>query len=521
MRLNRQPNRQPDLRPVIATGKSPIKTGKSKGALFTMAVSNLGNEDALRNDGEFLAEVRKQALKDPDWTLRFLRWLRSDAYIRTASIIAAAQAVHARLEAQKYGGNRQIIAAVLQRGDEPGEMLSYYKSNFGTVPSCVKRGIGDAMIELGTEFTVLKYDSERVGFRFRDILNLVHAGDRATNAQVLKGSWQHDLFDLITKPNQDIPASLPMMRARKALMAMPVRQRRELLARPHATDVLHKAGMTWEALAGWIQGPMDAQAWESVIPLMSYTALLRNLRNFDQAGVSDEVARTICDKLGDPAQVARSKQFPMRILSAYRATSNLRWAWALERALTASLANIQTLPGETLIMVDTSHSMEQKLNVESELQRWDAAILFGAALAARCEKVDLVSFSADDVLYGRRYVLSKNFPLVAGESVLKTVERWKSDGYFINGNTQTAAALVKNYVDHDRVIVLTDDQPQGPDPETAIPASVPMYTWNLAGVVRHGAMSGSDNRHQFAGLTDAGLKMIPMLEAHKNASWPF
>ena len=43
-------------------------------------------------------------------------------------------------------------------------------------------------------------------------------------------------------------------------MALPVGERR---ARADAgpTGPLARAGMTWESLAGWLQGPLDAAAW--------------------------------------------------------------------------------------------------------------------------------------------------------------------------------------------------------------------------------------------------------------------
>jgi hypothetical protein len=62
----------------------------------------------------------------------------------------------------------------------------------------------------------------------------------------------------------------------------------------------------------------SAEQWECLIPHMGYMALLRNLRSFDDAGVSDEVAVQVMARLTDPEQVARSRQFPMRFLSAFK-----------------------------------------------------------------------------------------------------------------------------------------------------------------------------------------------------------
>ncbi len=85
---------------------------------------------------------------------------------------------------------------------------------------------------------------------------------------------------------------------------------------------------------------------------MGYMALLRNLGNFDQAEVSDEVAAGVASKLADPEQVRRSRQFPYRFVSAYRAAPSLRWGHALEKALEVATSNIPALAGRTLVLVE-------------------------------------------------------------------------------------------------------------------------------------------------------------------------
>src|SRR4029079_2962891 len=88
---------------------------------------------------------------------------------------------------------------------------------------------------------------------------------------------------------------------------------------------LRAAGMTWEDVLSLAGDRLDKAAlWSALVPGMGYMALLRNLRNLDQAGVSDEVASVVAARLADPAQVATSRQLPMRFLSAYRAVPSLR-----------------------------------------------------------------------------------------------------------------------------------------------------------------------------------------------------
>ena len=128
---------------------------------------------------------------------------------------------------------------------------------------------------------------------------------------------------------------------------------------------------------------------------MGYMALLRNLRNFDQAGVSDQVAAQVAARLADPAQVARSRQFPFRFLSAYRAAPSLRWVvrrWSRRSA--AAVGSVPALPGRTLVLVDTSGSMHSRV---LEGRHADAVRTPRSSSVSRsrsgAQSADVVSFS--------------------------------------------------------------------------------------------------------------------------------
>ncbi|MFE9127113.1 TROVE domain-containing protein [Streptomyces sp. NPDC007148] len=545
-RFNTRSTRPSGQSPIATTGETTAThqggTGyirDAKGELFLLAVTNMVGidtfyETAGKRDDRYAALVRKLALTDPAWTAGLLSWLRGEGNLRTAAIVGAAEFVKARLDAEKAStdthwnipgnttwSNRAVIASVLQRPDEPGELLAYWTSRYGRrIPKPVKRGIEDAVGELYTERSLLKYDTDSKGFRFGDVVELVHPAPSAL--------WQGDLFehaiDRRHKRDKPIPESLQLLHTRAEIAKWDVDKRRSLLNRPDAADFLRHAGMTWEALAGWLQGPMDKAAWEAIIPSMGYMALLRNLRNFDEAGVSDEAAEQVARRLADPEQVAKSRQLPMRFYSAYRAAPSLRWGHALEKALTASLGNIPSLSGRTLVLVDTSSSMEAVFSKDGTLMRWDAAALFGVALGQRCQGADVVSFSS------ARFYMSdapgaktKSFPLQRGESLLRAVARWKDGGWFLGGGTDTAAALRQEFQGHDRVVIVTDEQAGHDAHEVtrSVPASVPMYTWNLAGYAAGHAPSGGQNRHTFGGLTDQAFRMIPLLERGRDARWPW
>jgi hypothetical protein len=520
-------------RGVRASVSSPVKTeatpsGRTyegapgyardaKSELFLLSVANMVGEHTFYEkagdrDARFRDLVHQVAVEDIAWMAAFLPWLRGEANMRSAPVVAALEAVKARLAADMQGENRTLVASVLQRADEPGEALAYWTSTYGrAIPKPVKRGIGDAVRRLYNERSLLKYDSARASWRFGDVVDVVHPAPDADKP------WQGDLFEHALDRRHDrdkpIPGTLSLLRRHAELMALPVAERRAVLTEPHR---LQEAGLTWEALAGWLQGPMDAAAWEGIIPSMGYMALLRNLRNFDEAGISDTVAEQVAARLADPEQVARSRQFPFRFFSAYLAAPSLRWGHALEKALTAATSNVPEFPGRTLVLVDTSGSMTSMgVSQRSQMTYAQMAALFGVALTARGNQVDLYGF-ADRTF---RHKVKR------GASVLREVNRFVNRIGEVGYGTRIAQSVRATYKGHDRVIILTDmqtfNEPWAGNVTDAAPKHVPMYGFNLAGY-KHTAMpTGTGTRHEFGGMTDTTFKLIPLLEQGRTTTWPW
>jgi len=516
----------------VKTGvTSPVKSAKTalnesfkmgyerekKSELFLLAVSNFVGQDtfyesAQKRDDRFASLVREVAVQDQAWITGFVKWLRNDAFMRSASIVAAAEGAKALLDAGTMNGSpRGLVAASLARADEPGEFLAYWTNKFGkSIPASVKKGVADGAKRLYNEYGLLKYDTDSKGFRFADVIQLTHA--KAGNAT------QNSLFKYALDRrygNDAVPAELNMVSTRANLMSAPVEKRKALIGTAVGRDTLKTAGITWEALSGWLQGPMDKQAWEAVIPNMGYMALLRNLRNFVEAGVSNEVLKGVLATLSDAGQVSRSKQFPFRFLAAYQANKgNLKIAAALEEALEHSLSNVPSLTGRTLILVDRSGSMFQTHQNDRELTMADKAAIFGSALALRAEDADLVQFGS--AWGGRKPYEAVNFR--QGDSLLPMLDKFRD-----MGGTDTQGAVRGSFKGHDRVIIITDEQYNGygGDPLSAVPVNTPVYTWNLEGYRVGQSQSGSKKRHTFGGLTDKGFEMIPLIEMGQSQKWPW
>ncbi|HEX2418112.1 MAG TPA: TROVE domain-containing protein, partial [Micromonosporaceae bacterium] len=461
----------------------------AKSDLFLLAVTNFVGEDtfyekASERDARFRDLVATVTRQDPAWVARFVPWLRRTALMRSASIVTAVEYVRA-------GGpnGRRVIAAACERADEPAEVLAYWILRYGrAIPQPVKRGVADAAVRLYTEKAALKYDGGSRGWRMADVLELAHVRPR--------DAAQSDLFRWLldrrhNRPDITVPESLATITAYQRMQAVPAAERRAALG----PERLRASGMTWESVSGWIGGPMDAAVWQAAIPSMGYMATLRNLRNFDQAGVSDEVAAQVAARLADPDQVARSRQLPFRFWSAYRATDSARWTDALERALGAATRNIPAFTGRTLVLVDTSASMTSvAVSARSTVTPVQAAALFGVAMAARGNAVDLVGY-ADGTFRHR---------IRRGASVLREVERFVARVGEVGHGTRIAAALARSYQGHDRVVIVSDMQTFH-EPMTVskvVGPEVPVYGFNLGGYASTVIDAGGHNRHEFGGLSD-------------------
>lgn len=540
---------KPSARTAMAastTGKSPIKvTNKrvlnfeggdanlygKKSKLFQMAVNTFHAEDMFYNrkadrDAEMKDLAMKIGVADPDWMKRFLPWLRQTANIRTSAITMAID-VAMIWRAPKVGipGGRQLVNSVLQRADEPGEALAYAMTYGRNIPKPIKRGIADAASRLYDEFSLLKYDSGAAAIRFGDVLEITHPNPIMDRGPLFK-------YAIDSRHGRDVldTSRLPMIHMNKLTRSAwnEAAKGREVVNLALSAESLRAAGMSWQDVLSALGSKMDkTKLWEALIPTMGYMALLRNLRNFEQAGISQKAIAAVSDRLSDPEQVAKSRQFPMRFLSAYRALVSDAFKYPLDQALQHSLSNIPSLAGRTLILIDTSGSMNSPLSDKSELKRWDAAVIFGLALAQRCDSAQVVSFSDGHRGYSPYSGLtgggtaSKEFPAVKGESLLKGIERWQRGGFFIGMGTDTKGAVDRHFGGQRRIIILTDEESSSGNVYANVPDSVIKIDINLAGYGHSHAGKETKNLIKLAGLTDSMFTMIPWLEAGLNESWPF
>jgi len=488
---------------------------KPKGELFVLAVNYMGEqenafyESGLDRQSRYVELIHHVTKKDPTWMQGFIPFLRKEAYMRTASVVAACEYVAA-------GGPQgaAVLDSALQRADEPAEALGYWLLKYGrSIPFPVRKGLNRAMGRLYTEYAALKYDGGSRGVRMGDVIELTHPKP--------KEEWRSDLYRyLLDRRHHPTNVrvgleNLPEIKKWRELQEIDRDARRDYL-RDNGPYALVDSGMTWETMSEWLPGFGDAESWEFIIDTMGYMALLRNLRNFDEGGVSDTAANRVIAKLIDPERVARSMQFPFRFLSAYKNTTSTRWTWALDRAMDLSTANIPKLPGRSLVLVDVSGSMSKLLSNSSSVMNYEAGAVFGVS------QFISAGFQGSLVAFGTHSV---NIRLSKGTSVLKGTEALVSVANLgtVGHGTNTWAALEEHYDGHDRVFIFTDMQSFAMNgngkPALLESIKVPIYNWNLAGYRATNMSVGSENHYEMAGLSDVSFRQIALLESMQDSHW--
>lgn len=311
---------------------------------------------------------------------------------------------------------------VIQRVDEMPELLAiYWRNGRKMIPAQMRKGLQRAFAKFN-EYTLAKYDRDGP-IKLRDVLRLVRP-----------------------KP-KDVEQSALWRRVKERTLETPD---------------------TWEvSLSG---GADKKETFERLIRegKLGYLALLRNLRNMEQAGVDPDLVRdAIVARKGGAQRV-----LPFRYIAAARAAP--RFEPAIDQALIEAIDELPVFNGETIILVDVSSSMDMKLSARSDMSRMDAA----AALAAIFPgNVRMFSFSAGNVVYwGDRWngnnILVEVPPRRGMAGVDAIIKSQRHGGTMLGRAVEEANAMP-----HDRVIVITDEQSHDPVPN---PGARHAYMINVA-----------------------------------------
>lgn len=285
---------------------------------------------------------------------------------------------------------RATLAAIVQRADELSEFLAmYWKDKRQPIARSVQRGLADAFVKF-SPYQLAKYNRDNP-IKLRDVLFLTHAKPKDAEQGAV---WK-----------QLVDGTLP------------------------APD-------TWEVELS--AGKDKRETWTRLMAekKLGGMALIRNLRNMVEAKVDDAAIRA------GLRAIKADRILPFRFIAAARIMP--RFVAELESAMLANLEGQAELPGMTIVLVDVSGSMDEKLSAKSDMTRLDAAA--GLAVFAReiCESARVLTFSQSVV----------EVPAYRGLALADAVRGSQPHG----GTYLGQAVTVVNKEPHDRLIVITDEQ---------------------------------------------------------------
>ena len=292
----------------------------------------------------------------------------------------------------------ETLARVIQRADELAEFVAiYWAQGRQPLSAQVKKGLAAAFGKFD-EYGLAKYD--RAGaVRLRDVLFLCHARP-ADEAQA--AVWKRLAENQLATPD------------------------------------------TWEVAlsASGRDGASKREAWERLLAerKLGALALLRNLRNMHEAGVSEELVQAALEAM------KTDRVLPFRFLAAARVVP--QWEQALESAMFRALeGRAARLPGHTVLLVDVSGSMEAAISHRSEMRRTDAAYGLAILLREIAEKVTIYTFSNEAKLVASR----------RGMALRDALDQSQPHGGTYGGK---AIAQVERdcRTGYDRMVVMTDEQ---------------------------------------------------------------
>jgi 60 kDa SS-A/Ro ribonucleoprotein len=411
----------------LASKSTPIYT--HEGAIATrinpdlqlrrLTLSTMLFEDQFYVDGKTIAEAILEATKNvkPEKIAALAIECREAQKLRHMPLFLVREL--ARRKDIDAGLVSETLAAVIQRADELAEFLAlYWKDQPGkkTLSAQVKKGLALAFQKFSA-YDLAKYNRDNA-VKLRDVLFLCHA-----------------------KPKNDEQAAIWKQLVDGTLPA------------PETWEVKLSAG------EGKKSEEQKKEHWTALLAenKLGALALLRNLRNMQEAGVPMDAIRAGLLK------IKVDRVLPFRFISAARYAPKLETE--LEQAMLKCLNLQEKLPGKTVLVIDVSGSMGGMISGKSELQRFDAAGALAILLREVCDEVAVYCTAGSD---HSRIHKTELVPARRGfalrDLVKKGYDTLGGGGIFL---VQCMEYIYQREKNASRVIVMTDEQDCDIDPAKA------------------------------------------------------
>lgn len=315
------------------------------------------------------------------------------------------------------------LSRIIQRADELTEFLAiYWKDGKQPLSAQVKKGLATAFPKFDA-YQLAKYNHDGA-VKLRDVLFLCHAKPRDKEQESV---WKKLVDGTLEPPD------------------------------------------TWEVALS--SGGDKKAHWERLLAenKMGAMAVLRNLRNFQQNGVDENLIFSAIQSM------KTGRVLPFRFIAAARHAP--QWEDKIEAPMMKCLAEHTKLRGHTVLLLDVSGSMEALVSGRSEISRLDAACGVAILLREICEKVNIFTFSEELVQIPVRHGFALRDAAVGSQEHSGTLLGTSVKAIYSNQPVQAEvdfgwqrAGFVFNGqgLNPDRLIVLTDEQSHDsvPDPQS-------------------------------------------------------
>jgi 60 kDa SS-A/Ro ribonucleoprotein len=369
--------------------------------LIEMSSTWLVNEPKFYGDNstDIIEHIRKVAEYDPEFVVQLAIYLRNFIGLRTAPSVLLTEVAYTNSRSPKPFV-RQSTPFIVRRPDEAASVIAHAKSiagdigdsqSSGSLPSGLKRGLADTMLNF-SEYQLQKWNSSRKEVKLRDVINIVHPKPKTKE--------QAELIKKLLDDKLETPA-------------------------------------TWNTI---ITKKNDPEQWNKALETMPYQACLMNLRNIVESNANIDKAIQI---ITDSEKIRNSKMLPFQFSAAYKANDNPRVLEAIAKAVEISTSNIQMIPGKTLIVIDSSGSMEGR--------PYDLACMLGAISKKICEESSVYLFAST----------VEEFHVSSMDSVMTNFNLLHSLMGKVGYGTETQEVftkLIDEGKEFDRIILLSDMQ---------------------------------------------------------------
>ena len=291
-------------------------------------------------------ELTKQMLEKygPKFVGRAAYFARNELGMRSISQLTAAM-----LNSVQFEGKRDFFKNYMKRPDDVSEIFAILESLGDKRSHALVRGAGDYISGLSA-YQIDKYAMRRKNWSMIDLINITHA----------KG-------DVVDK---------------------------------FYNGKLEKAG-TWEQKISAAKDEDEKNAnWRELVESgkLGYLALIRNLNNILASGVTESwVTEYLVPQLINADKIHKSLVFPYQIYTAYKnlEAKEVNTVFALNKAFRESVKNVPGLEGTSLVVLDVSGSMEDKISSRSNMTIKEVCACYAAAIYLSNPNSEFIKFGND------------------------------------------------------------------------------------------------------------------------------